>query len=321
MGIVSLGWGMSLPNVTLGSAATIIPTLGDECVIGPAGVATASLPPQNCVLVSWAMRPEYLSAADFSFTVQRSGSPGFRNADDFEVVAADRVGVTSYLDIDIDLQNQFRQIYYRIIATNIEDPSVQMISAVVRANQRPLESRDLVLREIRFRTHVLLAGWPGSPNPQGYTGVPCAIFLMKTYGQKCAACWDYVAMRVSDSKCTACFRTGFHGGYYAPLARYVQFSPAPKRPSLEEEGREHRTFCSALIEHDPLLQPGDLIRDIEVGSMWEVAQLEAPTTRKLNVGHQNAVLYLLDKDDVEQQVVGRFDIDQACRLEWGPFLG
>lgn len=319
MPIVTQGWGLSTPEVECARTEATSAPPGD-CVTGPVGQSTISIPPIESVKLTWEMRPRRLDAADFHFEVQRSESPGFRNSSDFETLIENRIGLLAYEDCNVPLGNHFRSWYYRIVATRISDPTQQLVSPVIRVNGRPGDHDDLIVREQRFNIAVLLAGWPGAPSPVGYTGVPCAILLARTYGSQCNECWDDVAERPSNSKCRTCYRTGWVGGFFAPIGRYLQFSSLPKRPSLELEGLEQRTFASVILEHDPELKPGDVIRDLESGRSWCVAQMEPPSARKLVTVHQNAVLYLLDRDDIEYEAAAELSFENLCELDWRPTL-
>jgi hypothetical protein len=248
-----------------------------------------------------------LNPADFVFDVQRSGSPGFRSEDDFDVLVEGRVGILEYEDLSINLRDHFRTYYYRVVARSIADERVSFVSHVIRFNMRPTDRRDLILREIRHRHGTLLAR---------YTGVPCAIFLAKSYGPRCNVCYNEILGRCSDGKCTACYRTTFLGGYYLPIGRWVQFAPPPKRSTLELHGKEHRTFTSAMLEHDPVLKPGDIIKDLQSGEVWDVAAMEPSTAKLGNIGHQTAVLYRLDRDDVEHSLASSVEQDSLCDLEF-----
>lgn len=312
MGIVSQGYGFSIPQVTCSSTQPVAQSPDENCVVGPIANVMFEDPPSTCVSITWTLRPYGLNPAEFVFDVQRSGSPGFRSPEDFEVVAESRLGILSYEDQDVAMFDDFREYYYRIVARSLSNPATEFVSPVVRAKSRPSE-KDLIVREIRWlHDSVLLAR---------YTGIPCAIFLAKTYGQRCHACYSEILGRCSDGKCRECFRTTFLGGYFLPIPRYVQFAPPPKRSSLDIHGKQHRTFTSAMLAHDPLLKPGDLIKDLQSGEVWDVASVEPPTAKLGAVAHQNALLYRLDRDDIEREVASDVNFSNLCELEWRAVLG
>jgi len=314
MAIVTQGYGFSWPECSVQIGSTPITVSMDRfgrCLLGP-DVVASKLQGEHAVQLSWKLLPPGTLPEEFTFDIQRSqASYSFRETSDFETIARNRAGISSYTDRDVNLQDWYRQYYYRVVATSINHPGTQFFSRVIALGGAE-RYEDLIIREIRYRNDLLL---------RQFTGMPCALFLKKSYGQRCHVCWDGIMDRCSDGKCESCYRTTYLGGYYLPVFRYVNFQPAATPVAIDVHGKEQRVYTRAIFTHDPILMPGDIVKNLTSGEVWDIAQTDPPTSKLGNVGHQNLVLYRLDHDDIECSVPGSVDTSELCKIEFGAVLG
>lgn len=231
--------------------------------------------------VSWRIKPTTEDISLYTFSVRRSLSPeGPFN----EIKSLSEQFV--YHDPDVNLEHKYREFYYKIRVYETADPTNYSESEVAYLPEKP----DPVAAEVIRRNNLLL---------ENFVGVDCYIYVIKTYGQLCANCYDYVKHRRRISDCPVCFHTSFVGGYFGPIIRKVNFNPSHKM--IQQAGFEMMPDnIAGWMSNYPPLKPKDVI--IENGNKrWRVVE-QSQTEKKRIPVHQMLQLTQINRSDIEYQL-------------------
>ena len=181
---------------------------------------------------------------DFEFKVLRSLSP----EDEFEEVSPGLIDVYTFVDIDVNTRSKWRKFYYMVTATHT--PSGDITASSVQDSFIPTE-QTLIGLEIARRERILLQGVGQTP---GFVGVPCDLFVRRTFGPHCPECWSDIKGKVQKSHCPNCFGTGRRGGYMLPISPvYFQIEPHAQSEDHTNIGKQQNAQTSAWTTNFPLL--------------------------------------------------------------------
>jgi hypothetical protein len=233
---------------------------------------------------------------DYTFTIERSesqGGPWTQLCEPF----SDKY---FYRDIIVNLFHKWRIYWYRI---KITKKSNGEISYSDKRSQEPepdlaaAEARRLCL--IAFREHLGRIAW---------------IFPVRTFGQRCPACYDPITKNRIRSQCLTCYDTGFAGGYMNPIQTLVQVDATPKgieQISLTETQQRNTT---ARTPYFPIVKPDDIIVEAE-NLRWRVSRLS--TSEKLrSVIYHELNLHEIPRSDIEYRIP--INIEDLKNLEPSP---
>jgi len=231
--------------------------------------------------VSWKIKPTTEDISLYTFSVKRAQSPD-GPFNEIKTLSEQFV----YHDTDINLEHKYREFYYKIRVYETADPSNYLESDFAYLPNKP----DVYAAEIIRRNNLLL---------KNYVGVECYIYIIKTYGQLCANCFDYVKHRRRTSDCPVCFHTSYVGGYFGPIISRVNFNPSQKM--IQQSGFEMMPDnTAAWMSNYPPLKPKDVI--IENGSRrWRVVE-QSQTEKKRIPVHQMLQLSQINRTDIEYQL-------------------
>ena len=147
--------------------------------------------------VAWQIEPAdpiAFDATDVEYRVFRSSSP----EGPFDLLTeTPLVDEYSFRDTSLNRRSFWRKFYYKVEATHV--PSGWQGQSVVHRSEvnetkavQMLEALEIVRRE-----RLLLGGVGVTP---GFTGTMCAVLVRRTFGQKCAACFNPILKRSSVDK-------------------------------------------------------------------------------------------------------------------------
>lgn len=246
------------------------------------------------MVVSWEVDFDGRDALSVSFSVLRGESP----EGPFEVVhprLVDRYEVRDY--IPPPQRRSWRSIYYVVRATDAEGNVVD--SEPTSCEPRPpLDGMEMT------RLHNKLL--------QEYVGRPVVIMGIRTFGDRCTACYDRVMGRRTTSKCATCWNTGFQRGYHRPIMAYMQIDPAVMQQMNTSELVSEQATTGARMSIYPLLKPRDIIMERE-GKRWRVANVRR-TERLRSPIHQEVTLTLITPGDIEYKIPVTFpEYDSSTR--------
>lgn len=98
---------------------------------------------------------------------------------------------------------------------------------------------DLVSLELKRHLQILF---------REFAGNRCWVLPVRTFGQRCPACWDSVLTKRKRSGCPVCFDTGFVRGYLNPVEVWMQVDPgSPIAEQNQNTGPTHQQNTTARV--------------------------------------------------------------------------
>lgn len=227
---------------------------------------------------------------EYEFIVLRSESP----EGEFEIVSPGLIDTFTFIDKDVNTRNKWRKFYYKIEA--LHTPSGRVFSSEAKSSFIPTDMT-LIGLEIARRERILLSG---AGSNSGFVGIPCTLFIRRTFGPRCPECWDYIKRQIKGP-CDACYGVGRYKGYMAPIYPvYFQIEPHAQSVDHSNIGELQHAQTSGWTSNYPLLSPGDVI--IEPGNRrWRISSVA--TTEQFRVPVRQIVqLFYIDPSDIEYRL-------------------
>lgn len=228
---------------------------------------------------------------DFEFRVLRSLSP----EDGFEAVSPGLIDTYAFVDRDVNTRSKWRKFYYKVEATHTPT-GMQAFSKV--ANSYIPTGSTLIGLEIARRERILLSG---AGQTDGYTGVPCMLFVRRTFGPHCPECWDSIKKKVRRSNCVHCYGTGRYLGYMNPISVRFQIEPHSLSEDHTNIGKQQHALTSAWTSNYPLLTPGDIVVEVMGNRRWRIETV-TPTEQLRVTVRQIVKLFYLDESDIQYRL-------------------
>ena len=197
----------------------------------------------------------------FSFFVERSENPenGWTTLND--------VGISSafgYIDRTVNREAFDRNLYYRIKAIDKVEFTSEYSSVV-----SVLETDGTSIGRYIAKQEKLLL--------RRFNGKKTAVFIRKTFGERCDKCYDKVRGKCITDNCSVCFGTTFKGGYFQPILIDVNFNPRQKGQDKNVLQRNDNNQVMAWASNYPVLSPEDLLVDIEKTNARYLVKTVDPT--------------------------------------------
>lgn len=220
--------------------------------------------------VQWEIAPTNDDLQEWTFTLERSEA----EAGPFTVVAGplvDRYWVRDNATPQISLN---RTLFYRVYAQN-KSRQIDFYSQV--ADREGPE--DLIAAEIGSLETLLF---------EEFVGTRTWLFPKRTFGQRCAACWDDVMGKKTDDSCPVCFNTGFSGGFHWPVEFFAQFDSSPRVDIANTMELHQQVTRGVRCPASPHVSPGDLLinhqnRRYRVVSVADTNRLGVSVHQELHV--------------------------------------
>lgn len=237
----------------------------------------------NVIQVAWPIESTEEELGDYRFALGRSNSPG----GPFEPIVSDLINIFEFIDQAPQMKSNWRKIYYRLTIRNART------GEVLECPVKGLEADpDLFLLEIRRRNDLYL---------ERFVGVPAAVLIKKTWGQRCPVCWDKIKQRVNSSSCQTCFTVGFVGGYFPQVNTFVNFSPSPEMVAILDLGEGQPNGTNVWMSNYPRLSKGDMIVEFPERRMWAVNTV-GKTERLRATSRQIAQVQEVNRNGVEYKL-------------------
>jgi len=244
----------------------------------------------------WEVENTFEDPLDFTFVVERSESP-LGPWDPVSEPFSDRY---FFRDVVIPSFNRYRKLWYRIRVTRILDDKVAYSEIDTRGPEP-----DLIALEVR-RQELLLF--------QEHIGRQVWIFPIRTFGQRCPACYDRVQRVRLKSACLTCYNTGFTRGFMDPIVSWVQIDPAVEVTQPGPLMQDQTQNATARLPWFPPLKTGDVIVEAE-NVRWAVNPVT--TTQRLRAPlHQEVTIHHIPESDIEYRLP--INIDSLRELQPNP---
>lgn len=241
--------------------------------------------------VSWEVADTTLDILDYTFQVLRSESPA-GPFDDASVPFQDRY---VFVDNVTYVGDRWRFLHYVIRVTHVPSGKVQDFGPITHEPEP-----DLIALELRRHMQLLL---------HEFSGRRCWVLHVRTFGQRCPACWDNRLYKRIKSQCVTCFDTGFARGYMHPIETWIQIDPSAKSEQTTNVGSMQQSNTTARLGYYPPLKPRDLIVEPE-NRRWRVNAVSMTEHVRAPV-HQEVQIHEVPQRDIEFSIP--LVLDQALR--------
>jgi len=264
------------------------------------------------ILVKWELEPTKLDLSQYSFAIYRSNNQEteFKNINTFIPSTANG----EYLDYEPLLHNEYREYFYKMIATNTVTGNIiesDVITWEFQPDYKMLEMIRLLDDHLEWRI-----------------GSPCVLYYERTVSDSghCPHCWDIVTNRQKTSSCSFCSGTGILGGYDGPQPVWIEFiAPNTKDVAHAAWGESQPGQSDILLSNYPVIKPRDVLIEIDTGSLWRITRVSTIAPQRTII-QQMARIDRMNKSDIENKMLTvPTDIKDVMvaqmekRIEWREF--
>lgn len=229
--------------------------------------------------VSWEIAPTRQDLLDFTFQVLRSEAP----AGPWEPISPEMEDRYLFIDNRIKVQNRWRVFYYLIRAKNKQSGGTTDFGPSARE-----ADPDLIATELRKHINLLM---------REFVGRRCWVLPVRTFGQRCPACFNQTLKSRTRSGCRTCYDTGFVRGYHHPIEAWVQFDPSANGNQQTNLGELQQNNSTLRTGYFPPLKPKDIIIEPE-NHRWRVVQINSTERLRAPV-HQEVQVHEIPVSDGE----------------------
>lgn len=241
--------------------------------------------------VTWEIQNTTTDVLDHTFQVFRSESP----EGPFEPVTS--LFEDRYLFVDARVPSGYRdrKLWYRLRVTTKRDGTFKDFGPeTIQADP------DLIAQAIRRNEQTLFTQ---------IAGRRVWLFPKRTFGYRCASCWDFTLNARKRSSCLECFDTGFLRGYLDPIEVWMQIDPHARNVQLQPQQMDTQAATTARMTFYPTVKPGDVIVEQE-NIRWRVAEVR--NTERLRAPiRQEMRLNAIQPSDIEYKLP--INLDRALR--------
>lgn len=244
--------------------------------------------------ISWELSPTTEDIFDYTFQLIRSEGP----EGPYEPVTPEFEDQYFFIDNSIRRAHAYRKLFYRLTVKHKASGDTKEWGPVTQEAEA-----DLIATEIRKHMNILF---------REFAGRRCWILPVRTFGQRCTACWNATLQKRRISGCITCFDTGFVRGFMRPIEAWVQFDPNAKTEQNMATGPTQQHNTTARLGYYPPLKPRDIIIEGE-NKRWRVVQIT--TTEQLRAPlHQECAVHEIPKTDIEYKL--ELDLGMALKDMW-----
>lgn len=130
----------------------------------------------------------------------------------------------------------------------------------------------------------------------------CEVVLLKRrrFGTRCTVCRHAGTGHVLVTHCLNCYGTTWVGGFHTPLRTLAKLSPAPAQSQQVDLGRITARTAEVRLLPVPVMEPDDVIVDLDNDQRWIVRSVDENFFRKRSTS-QDVACTLLARSAVEYQ--------------------
>lgn len=240
--------------------------------------------------ISWSVANTDTDVLGYEFYVERSESP----EGPFDQVAGPFIDRYTLRDYIAPQKRSWRSLYYRIRVVKKADQSSYFTAAKNAEPRPPLDGLEITrLTSLLFRE---------------YTGRPCLVYSVRTFGQRCGACYDKISGRRTVGSCLSCWNTGFARGFFRPIVSYIQIDPNDRNQQNTQQFVSEQAMVTARCSIYPLVKVRDIIVERE-NRRWRVVNVRR-TERLRSPIHQELSLALIPPGDIEFKIPVQWPEDE-----------
>jgi len=236
--------------------------------------------------ISWETNTSAMDTLAYKFYVLRGESP----EGPYETVGGPLIDQYSFRDYTAPMRGSQRTLYYIVRAEDLSSGE-QFNSQPTNPEPRP----PLDALEIMRRNDLLF---------REFTGRPCVLYSVRTFGQRCTDCYDNITGRRTASSCMLCWNTGYLRGYHKPIIVYVQIDPTSKSLQIQAPFVGDPSQVQARMGVYPILKARDVLVERE-NIRWRVINISRTERLRAPV-----------RQEISLTQIPRGDIEFNIPLEW-----
>ena len=239
------------------------------------------------VLVRWVLTPTTQKLKNLYFQVYRGESHLEMKPISHFIECKD---LYEFIDTGAAVKNFNKEFLYKVVATEfIDETPVQYFHSDTKTWEI---GEDLVATYI-VEEHEFKYRYVG--------GEPCFVYKNRRQGEHCPECFDIVLKRVTKSNCQTCYGTGKLGGFFSPIAIWMDLNPVPEVVAIADFGERQIGQRDCEMTNYPIMDARDLIVTIIDGRTWRVENVH-PITKRSTVIRQLLRLSEVNRSDVEYKL-------------------
>lgn len=249
--------------------------------------------------------PHWFESADLTWTIPSDwGNCSFNiYKSDSETGAYEKLNSTPiiglfFVDTSHRKFSKYHESYF-IVEVILHDKNNALLRSVPTTWQRQ-QSRWVELRSIEIQRRFWLM-------LRKFMGVEAYVFKRKTFGMRCATCWDHRNLKVTNDRCPECLGTGWSGGYMTPYKTLIQFDATPNATNLTELGRSEPNTIQGVTISFPNLDEWDIVFRQKDRRMYRIDAV-ANTELMTKGVSQRMQLVELPKNYVEYQLSESYNL-------------
>ena len=143
------------------------------------------------------------------------------------------------------------------------------------------------------------------------SGSPVIVARIKKAGLRCPVCYDPITKQSKKSECSACYGTGFAGGYYKPFADAAIITKTAKQLS-NDSGPTDRAPYSIIISPKVPVDKGDLIYSYLKDEAYRIVRVDTLSKNDYPYAYnivatlvpRNSIVYSLFRKEFDCDSVG-----------------
>lgn len=229
--------------------------------------------------VFWAFLDDADAVYDLLFQIERSES----SEGPWVAIGVPFQNRFSFVDTTIPVGNKFRQIFYRLVAKHLPSGAEQVYGPA--SQEAP---PDLIALELQRHFMMLY---------KEFSGRPCWLFPVRTFGARCPQCWDRKTQNRIKSRCATCYNTSYLHGFLSPIEIHIDISPNANGQQPSTLGKQQQQNTTADMGWYPKVKPDDVIVEPE-NVRWRVVS-QVQTEQNRAIVSQQLQLHQIERTDIE----------------------
>lgn len=232
--------------------------------------------------VTWETDNFKMDVLDYTFQIFRSES----SHGPFESITPPFEDRYIFADRRIPTSYRFRQFWYRLRVTHKASGDYKDFGPETQAAEPDLIAQYIRRAEQTAFTQVF--------------GRMCWLFPRRTFGTRCANCWDPKLSAKKRANCLECYDTSFLRGYLNPIEVWVQIDPTNSSVQLQAQQKGQQQLTMARMSFYPTVKPGDVLTELE-NTRWRVENV-TQTERLRAPIKQTLTLRAIQPTDIEMRL-------------------
>lgn len=229
--------------------------------------------------ITWEIKETSEDILDYTFQVLRSESA----SGPFEPSSKEAEDVYLFIDNLVKVGNIYRQYHYIIRVKHKPTGDTKDFGPYSKTPEPTL-----VANTLRMHLNLLMTE---------FIGRRCWLLPVRTFGQRCADCWNPRLQKRRYSGCRTCYDTSFVRGYHKPIEIWASIDPTPASDQPAGTGRMQQQSTTARMSFYPPVKPDDVLIESE-NIRWTVRTIST-TQEQRAVVTQELQLRRRESSDME----------------------